>query len=98
MSKMSELHVELSEQAYDLGFNSLDDALNAGYEIDYTESRLVKHECCEQEKEQEKAHQAWLKEKQELLDRAEEMWASPNFDDLLELMKDLVEFIKRGEV
>ena len=95
---MSELHVELSEQAYDLGFNSLDDALNAGYEIDYTESRLVKHGCCELAREQEKAHQAWLKEKQELLDRAEEMWVSPNFDDLLELMKDLVEFIKRGEV
>lgn len=32
MSKMSRLNLELTEQAYELGFESLQDALQAGYE------------------------------------------------------------------
>lgn len=62
MSKMSELHRELSEQAYDLGFQSLDDALNKGYEVDYDNARLIKVD------QQELAHKEWLKEKEEVLD------------------------------
>lgn len=67
MSKMSQLHAELSEQAYDLGFNSLDDALQFGYNVDYTEGKLVKHECCDMAKELEAAHEALLKEKKDVI-------------------------------
>lgn len=35
MSKMSQTHAELSEQAYDLGYGSLEEAFNDGYESAY---------------------------------------------------------------
>ena len=35
MSKMSQTHAELSEQAYDLGYSSLEEAFNDGYESAY---------------------------------------------------------------
>ena len=41
MSKMSTIQMELAEQAYELGFESLDEALANGYEVDYEEKQLV---------------------------------------------------------
>ena len=90
MSKMSELHMELSEQATGLGFESLDMALANGYDIDYQSRTLVNG--------QELAHKAWLREKEELLAKADEVWADPKYDDLLDLVGDLVDFIKKGEI
>ena len=59
MSKMSQLHAELSEQAYDLGFESIGEAEQAGYGVDWQNAKLIGP--------QELAHQAWQTEKQELL-------------------------------
>ena len=42
MSKMSQLHMELSEQAADLGFASIEEAEKNGYVIDYIQSKLIK--------------------------------------------------------
>lgn len=68
MSKMSWLHAELSEQAHELGFESLDVALGMGYTVDYTEGRLVKHECCDVARELEAAHQAQLSERDKIVE------------------------------
>ena len=92
MSKMSELHRELSEQAYELGFESIEQAQENGYTIGYGKSGW------HLEPDTNKAHEDWLKEKQELLARADEVWENPNYDDLLNLVSDLVKFIERGEV
>lgn len=73
MSKMSQLHAELSEQANELGFETIQDAVNSGYVVDYDKGKLVKYGLGYSEtveylaKEQEKAHEAWLKEKENLL-------------------------------
>ena len=66
MSKMSELHMELTEQANELGFESLEEALDKGYEVD-TEAMAngVARLCID--REQEEAHKAWLKEKEQVL-------------------------------
>lgn len=66
MSKMGELHAELSEQANELGFESLDEALANGYEVDYEEKQLVNPYVLV-DKAQEEAHEAWLKERDEVL-------------------------------
>lgn len=58
MSKMSQLHAELSEQAAELGFESLGEAEQAGYGVDWENAKLIKVED-----EQDKAHEAWLAEK-----------------------------------
>lgn len=62
MSKMSQLHAELSQQANELGFESLGEAEQAGYGVDWENAKLVKVED-----EQEQAHQAWLEERDGVL-------------------------------
>lgn len=41
MSKISQLHAELSEQAYELGFESIGEAEQAGYGVDWENHRLI---------------------------------------------------------
>lgn len=62
MSKLSQLHAELSEQASELGFESLGEAEQAGYGVDWENGKLVKVED-----ELDKAHEAWLKEQEIVL-------------------------------
>ena len=66
MSKMSQLHAELSEQAYELGFESIGEAEQAGYGVDWENGKLVKVED-----EQELAHKAWLEERDKVLNGLE---------------------------
>ena len=69
MSKMSQLHAELSERASELGFETLQQALDNGYHINYRNKdtvELMKRQGYEEE-EQEKAHKAWLEERDALL-------------------------------
>lgn len=61
MSKMSEIAMELDDQAIELGFNSYEEAIAKGYEVDYEEGKLVNPYVLD--REQEKAHEAWLKER-----------------------------------
>lgn len=44
MSKMSQLHMELSEHASELGFDNLQEAIDAGWEANYTTGRLERGE------------------------------------------------------
>lgn len=62
MSKMSMIHAELMEQCARLGFQDLGEAEQAGYGVDWQNAKLIKVED-----EQEKAHEAWLKEKNKVL-------------------------------
>lgn len=62
MSKMSMIHAELMEQCARLGFQDLGEAEQAGYGVDWQNVKLIKVED-----EQEKAHEAWLKEKNRML-------------------------------
>lgn len=62
MSKMSEIAMELADQAAELGFESYEEALAKGYVIDYLQGELVKQD------EQELAHEEWLKERDEVLE------------------------------
>lgn len=79
MSKMSQLHAELSEQANELGFETIQDAVNSGYVVDYDNGKLVKYGLGYSEtveyltKEQEKAHEAWLEEREEVFEMIDNM-------------------------
>lgn len=91
MSKISQLHAELSSQAYDLGFNSLEDALAMGYEVDYENSKLVDG--------REQAHEAWLKEKQQVLDELTDVIHDGELDwgEIVRKVEHAIEFIEKGE-
>lgn len=43
MSKMSELYNEISEQVAELGFQSIEEAEEHGYVVDYFSTKLVKN-------------------------------------------------------
>ena len=70
MSKMSMLYDELMGQCARLGFQDLGEAEQAGYGVDWQNAKLIKVED-----EQDKAHEAWLKERDEVLEGLNEMCA-----------------------
>lgn len=99
---MSQLHAELTEQAFELGFESLEEAEANGYEVDYEERKLVNPYVLS-DKAHEQAHEAWLKERDELLGRLEkkrDKLKTMLCDDtgLYALIADAIEFIKKGEI
>lgn len=92
MSKLSQLHAELSEQAAELGFESLGEAEQAGYEVDWENSKLIKVED-----EQYKAHEAWLKERDEVLEeqaQLHEHLTVLGYDALAESVYRAIKFIR----
>lgn len=98
MSKMSQLHAELTEQAYELGFESIGEAEQAGYGVDWDNAKLIKVEDLTNRAYRE-AHETWEKERDELLGRLEKKQDTLKkvfCDDtsLYELITDAIKFIK----
>lgn len=96
MSKMSQLYAELSEQAAELGFESISEAEQAGYGVDWVRGKLVDG--------RELAHEAWLKERDKVLESIDNaIYHNRNLNDnkrtyeqiVLQMAKD---FIKKGEM
>ena len=89
MSKMSEIAMELDDQAAELGFESYEEALAKGYVIDYLQGKLVKQD------EQESAHEAWLKEREEVLDGLDIVAHSDAVPfEHKEIVKQAIEFVR----
>lgn len=65
MSKMSQIQLDLSEQANELGFESIEEAEANGYKIDYTKDgwKIVP----DANKAYEERHKEWKKEKQKVI-------------------------------
>lgn len=101
MSKMSQLNAELSEQAYELGYLTLDQALADGYEVDYRNNKLVRVDGREQ------AHEEWLKEKEEILKGLHDL--ALEYSYMIDagdkeavtkrnIIENTIDFIERGEM
>ena len=90
MSKMSQLHAELSEQAYELGYESLGEADQAGCGVDWDKRRLIPP--------QEMAHNEWLKEKEQVLAELEGLrLAYKGAEGVTAPVEHAIKFIKEGE-
>lgn len=73
MSRMSELYRDLSEQAVEMGYSSLEYATDvAGCEIDYEKGRLLSPE--------EAAHNVLLKEKEEIIEDLKKLVTRSEYD------------------
>lgn len=95
MSKLSQLHMELEEQASELGFEGLGEAEQAGYGVDWENGKLIKVED-----ELNEARKAWLKEREGLLTRLEKQrdtFEKLHYVEPQKLLEDTIDFIKRGE-
>lgn len=106
MSKMSEIAMELDDQATELGFENYEEALAKGYKVDYDKYKLVKRGLGYSEtveylaKEQEKAHEEWLKERDTLLKNLEEQekFARESYEVDHTVIRSAIEFIRKGEM
>lgn len=91
MSKMSQLYAELSEQAAELGFESIGEAEQAGYGVDWNNAKLIKVED-----EQDKAHEAWLKERDIVLGDLMNLMVHKAYDH--SIIERAYNFIRKGEM
>ena len=100
---MDEFNLELQEQAEELGFETTEDALNAGYEVDMEAmGQGVARLCID--REQEQAHEAWLKEKHEVLHLLESVKediinlnGGNNNHVAIDELDYVIDFIEKGE-
>lgn len=93
MSKMSQLHAELTEQASELGFQSIEEAEANGYGIDYDKGKLVDG--------RDIAHEEWLKERDRVIKKLEtcaKALEQDGFGFRAEAVEEAIEFIKKGEI
>lgn len=93
MSKLSQLHAELSEQAAELGFQSVEEAQAHGYEVDYLEETLVEPQTM--------AHRAWLAERRSVL--ADLYALKSHFEkyhetQYVDIVSKTIKFIEQGEM
>ena len=98
-SKMSQLHAELTQQAYDLGFESIEEAEADGYHVAYAGNKVKL--AFDASKAQEEAHKAWLKERDKVikdLDHIALGYLEAGFKDHADALYRVIEFIKKGEV
>ena len=98
MSKMSEIAMELDDQAIELGFESYEEAIAKGYEVDYEERKLVNPYVLD--REQNEAHKAWLEERDSLLKEMKERveaYKQHGYSYDGQLMEKAIQFIEKGE-
>lgn len=89
MSKMSELHAMLTQQAAELGFMSIEEAEANGYEVDYNKQELVP---ANNESELNKAHEAWLKERERVVGGLTNLLINRAFDP--SIVESAIKFLK----
>lgn len=94
--------IQLQECAEALGFSTITEAIDAGYhevqDLDDNTFTLEKIDVAEYE--QQKAHEAWLEEREEVLEEQRELHdrlMELGYDALAESVFKAIEFIKKGE-
>lgn len=99
MSKMSQLHAELSEQAYELGFESIEEAEANGVKIQYNADGTATLVPFLTDKEQEMAEQ---NRRDEILDKIDEAIGYIRFydhkdsDEHIKNLLEVEEYIKNN--
>ena len=98
MSKIGGVNLDLQEQANELGFSTVQEALDNGYRAIYNmdgEFKLVS----DADYEHEEAHKAWLAERDAVLGELEMLMNAESSGIVTrKVVKDAIDFIKRGEV
>lgn len=93
--------IQLQERAEELGFSTITEAIDAGYhevqDLDNNTFTLEKIDVAEYE--QQKAHEAWLKERDEVLEGLNELWAGAVQGGYeYKILGRAIEFIRKGEM
>lgn len=92
MSKMSNIHLELTEQANELGFESLEEAEARGYTVKYSgnEAFLVP----DIDKAYEERHREWEKQRNIIIGKLEMLINDTPYKVYEDTLSEAVKFIK----
>ena len=93
MSKMSQIHAELTAKAAELGFQSIEEAEANGYVANYDMEGNTYF--VPPTDELEKAHQAWLKDREIVLGDLRNLLIHKVFD--FDIIERAIHFIEKGE-
>lgn len=88
--------VQLQECAEELGFSTITEAIDAGYHE--VQDLVAGTFTLEKVDEQEKAHEAWLKERDEVLKGLNELWVGAiqgGYEH--KILERAIDFIEKGE-
>lgn len=92
MSRMSNIHLELTEQANELGFESIEQAEANGYKVDYTgEGWVLKPDT---NKAYEEKHEVWLKERNIIIGKLEMLRNDTQYKVYEDALSEAIKFIK----
>lgn len=92
MSKMSQAHMELSEQAYELGFESIKDAEAHGYHVTYTGNKVVL--ALDMNKAYKESHEYLMSEKERVIGGLESIQVKTK--DELNVINEAIRFIEEN--
>ena len=88
--------IQLQERTEELGFSTITEAIDAGYHE--VQDLVAGTFTLEKIDEQEKAHEAWLKERDEVLEGLNELWAGAVQGGYeYKILGRAIEFIRKGE-
>lgn len=93
MSKIGRVNLELTEEANELGYDSVGEAIADGWEANEIAATLTKKD------ELREAHEAWLKEREEVLEGLDYLLRGYEYkiEDAEKIAK-AIDFIRMGEV
>lgn len=96
MSKIGKVNLDLQEQANELGFSTIQEALDNGYVAVYNDGdvKIVK----EEDWQHEQAHNEWLMERDILLTKLRMLRTQHLSNPVREIIGETIEFIEKREV
>ena len=92
MSKMSNIHLELTEQANELGFESIEEAEANGYKVDYTGEGWVLRP--DPNKAYEERRREWEKERNIIIGKLEMLINDTQYKVYEDTLSEAIKFIK----
>ena len=97
MSKMGTVNLDLQEQANELWYSTVQEAIDNGYVVVYKDNGEVKF-MKEEDWQHEQAHNEWLMERDTLITKIHMLREEHLPNAVREVLGEVLEFIKKGEV
>ena len=97
MSNIGKVNLDLQEQANELGFSTVQEAIDNGYVIIYMDDGEVKFMKYE-DWQHEQAHNGWLMERDVILTKLRMIREEHLPNAIREVLGEALEFIEKGEV
>lgn len=97
MSNIGKVNLDLQEQANELGYSTVQEALDNGYVVVYHDDGEVDF-MKEEDWQHQQAHNEWLMERDTILNKIRMLRGEHLPNAVREVLGEVLEFIEKGEV